>query len=100
VPPLACGESASDRVIANGSGRRYRGACSADARRDHGSPRRDRGPAHRRRRRAAIPGLGAGAPLRVEFDGEHIAGVRTLRTGTRLRAVAAEREPNGDRRGD
>lgn len=46
------------------------------------------------------PAWAAGAPLRVELDGERIADVRTLRTGTRLRVVAAEREPNGDRRGD
>lgn len=70
-----------------------------------------------------VAGLGAGALLRVELDGERVAGVQTLWTGTRLRnvkqapdgqlyvltdeadgrvlrLVAPEREPNGDPRGD
>lgn len=70
-----------------------------------------------------VAGLSAGALLRVELDGERVAGEQTLWTGTRLRnvkqapdgqlyvltdeadgrvlrLVAPEREPNGDPRGD
>lgn len=70
-----------------------------------------------------VAGLGTGALLRVELDGERVAAVHALWTGTRLRNVgqspdgtlyvltdeadgrllriaAAEREPNGDRHGD